>query len=134
MGRKKNEDCRKHVTEVENKNTWICNYCSIEYSGGASRIEAHLGLNGKGGNIRRCSHYHEGIHNNMASTSSNPPEAVINRLYSTQYQVAEGVPQVIGTHTRSSVNHPNNAEIMNLFQGAGSNSLFLKKRKKKLLQ
>lgn len=86
MGRKKNEDCRKHVTEVENKNTWICNYCSIEYSGGASRIEAHLGLNGKGGNIRRCSHYHEGIHNNMASTSSNPPEAVINRLYSTQYQ------------------------------------------------
>ncbi|KEH21828.1 LRR and NB-ARC domain disease resistance protein [Medicago truncatula] len=121
MGRKKNEDCRKHVTEVENKNTWICNYCSIEYSGGASRIEAHLGLNGKGG-IRRCSKYHEGVYNNMASTSSNPPlEAhVINRLYSTQYQVAEGGPEVIGTHTRSLLNHQNNAEIMNLSEGVNS--------------
>ena len=90
MGRKKNEDCRKHVTEVENGRKWICKYCNNEFGGGASRIEAHLGLNGKRGNIRRCSNYHEGVHhnNNMASTSSNPPpEAVIDRVvYSTQYQ------------------------------------------------
>lgn len=120
MGRKKNEDCRKHVTEVENDRKWICNYCNDKYSGGASRIEAHLGLNGKGGGIKRCSKYptvagKEGVHNNMASTSSNPPsEVAVNRLYSTQYRVAEGVPKVIDTHTRSSVNHPNNVDIMNL--------------------
>jgi len=95
MGRKKNEDCRKHVTEVENGRKWICNYCNIEYSGGATRIEAHLELNGKRGGIVRCSKYphvvgNEGVHNNnnMASTSSNPPpEAVIDRVvYSTQDQ------------------------------------------------
>jgi len=84
MGRGKHEHCWKHVTRVENENKWICNYCNDKFSGGASRIEAHLG--GKGGGIRRCSHYHEGVlnNNNMASTSSNPPEAVINRLYSIQ--------------------------------------------------
>ena len=93
MGRKKNEDCRKHVTEVENGAKWRCNYCNIEYRGGATRIETHLGLNGKRGGIKRCSKYplaaNEGVHNNnnMASTSSNPLEAVINRVvYSTQNQ------------------------------------------------
>jgi len=89
MGRKRNEECRKHVTEVENDSSrWICKYCNNEFGGGASRIEAHLGLNGKRGNIRRCSNYppvagNEGVHNNnnMASTSSNPPpEAVIDRV------------------------------------------------------
>ncbi|KEH21833.1 LRR and NB-ARC domain disease resistance protein [Medicago truncatula] len=111
MGRKKNEDCRKHVTEgVENgHNYWICNYCNEKYSGGASRIEAQLGLNGKGGGIKPCSKYHEGVYNNMASTSSNPP-----------LQVVEGVPQVIGTHIRSLLNHQNNAEIMNLSEGMNS--------------
>ena len=38
-------------------------------------------------------------------------------------KVAEGVPEVIGTHTRSLLNHQNNAEIMNLSEGTGSNSL-----------
>ena len=96
MGRKRNEECRKHVTEIENgrKKKWKCNYCNIEYSGGATRIQTHLGLNGKRG-IKRCSNYppvagNEGVHNNnnMASTSSNPPpEAVIDRVvYSTQDQ------------------------------------------------
>jgi len=48
--------------------------------------------------------------------------------------VAEGVPEVIGTHTGSSVNHQSNAEIVNLFEGTRSNSFyfFLKKRKKLL--
>jgi len=82
MGRGKHEHCWKHVTRIENGRKWICNYCNDKFSGGASRIEAHLGLNGKGGGIRRCSKYHERVHNNMASTSSHPPEAVINRLYS----------------------------------------------------
>jgi len=41
------------------------------------------------------------------------------------------VAEVIGTHTRSSVNHPNNVEIMNLSQGTGSNSIFLKIKNKK---
>ena len=95
MGRKKNEDCRKHVTEVENGRKWKCNYCNGKFSGGATRIEAHLGLNGKEGGIKRCSKYphvvgNEGVHNNMASTSSNPPpeaEAVIYRVvYSTHDQ------------------------------------------------
>ena len=81
MGRGKHEHCWKHVTEVENGRKWICNYCNDKFSGGASRIQAHLGLNGKGGGIRRCSNYHEGVHNNP------PPEAVINRVvYSTQDQ------------------------------------------------
>lgn len=128
MGRKRNEDCRKHVTEVENGRKWICKYCNDKYSGAATRIEAHLGLNGKAGGIRRCPNYppvaagNEGVHNNMASTSSNPPpEAhLINRVYSTQDQVAEGVPEVIGTHTRSLFNHQNNAEIMNLSEGVNS--------------
>jgi len=49
-------------------------------------------------------------------------------------KVAEGVPEVIGTHTGSSVNHQSNAEIVNLFEGTRSNSFyfFLKKRKKLL--
>lgn len=92
MGRGKHEHCWKHVTRVENENKWICKYCNDKFSGGASRIEAHLGLNGKGGGIRRCSNYppvagNEGVqnNNNMASTSSNPPpEVAINRVYSTQ--------------------------------------------------
>ena len=92
MGRGKHEHCWNHVTIVENDSEWKwkCNYCTDKFSGGASRIKAHLGLNGKRGNIRRCSNYHEGVHNNnnMASTSSNPPpEAVIDRVvYSTQDQ------------------------------------------------
>ncbi|WJX75443.1 Ulp1 peptidase [Trifolium repens] len=86
MGRGKN-DCWSHVTTVEDGKKWICNYCKEEFSGGASRIVAHLGLGGKGGGIRRCSNYHanDGIHN-MTSTSSNSPEVVINRVYSTQDQ------------------------------------------------
>jgi len=34
-------------------------------------------------------------------------------------KVAEGVPQVIDTHTRISINHQNNVEIMNLSVGRG---------------
>ncbi|XP_039683743.1 probable disease resistance protein At1g61300 [Medicago truncatula] len=125
MGRGKHEHCWKHVTRVENENKWICKYCNDKFSGGASRIEAHLGLNGKGGGIRRCSNYppvagNEGVqnNNNMASTSSNPPpEVAINRVYSTQDKVAEGIPEMICTPTSSSVNHQNNAEIMNLSEG-----------------
>lgn len=124
MGRGKHEQCWEHVTS-----RWICKYCKKDFGGGATRIEAHLGLNGKGGGIRRCSKYppvagNEGIqnNNNMASTSSNPPhEAVINRVvYSTQDQ------EVIGTHTISSANNPNNVDNVNLFQGTSSNSLFFK--------
>jgi len=68
MGRKKNEDCRKHVTEIENGSRWICKYCNNDFGGGATRIEAHLGLNGKRGGIVRCSDYppvvgNEGVHN-----------------------------------------------------------------------
>jgi len=32
-------------------------------------------------------------------------------------EMAEGVPEVISTHIRSSVNHQNNAESMLLFEG-----------------
>ncbi|RHN44592.1 hypothetical protein MtrunA17_Chr7g0221081 [Medicago truncatula] len=57
----------------------------------------------------------------MASTSSNPPsEVAVNRLYSTQYRVAEGIPEMICAPTSSSVNHQNNAEIMNLSEGTCS--------------
>jgi hypothetical protein len=87
MGRPK-KDCWSHVEKVGNGNKLICNYCEVEFSGGASRIEAHLGLEGKTGNIRRCSKYPEnqGIYNNLASTSSNPPQVVINTIYSTHDQ------------------------------------------------
>jgi hypothetical protein len=83
MGRAKHEHLWIHVTEVENGRKWICKHCNVKFSGGASRIQTHLGLGGKGGGgIRRCSDYHanEGIHN-MASTS-----VVVNRVYSTQDQ------------------------------------------------
>jgi NADH:ubiquinone oxidoreductase subunit F (NADH-binding) len=46
-------------------------------------------LEGKTGNIRRCSNYpaNQGVYNNLASTSSNnPPQAVINTIYSTHDQ------------------------------------------------
>jgi DNA-directed RNA polymerase subunit RPC12/RpoP len=84
MGRGKN-DCWSHVTKVENGKKWICKYCNQKFSGGASRIEAHLG--GKGGGIRRCSNYriNQEDYNNLASTSSNPPQAqvVINTIDAT---------------------------------------------------
>jgi hypothetical protein len=85
MGRGKN-DCWSHVTKVEDGKKWICNYCEEDFTGGASRIVAHLG--GKGGGIRRCSKYpgNEGVYNNLASTSSNPPEAVINTIVVTHDQ------------------------------------------------
>lgn len=137
MGRGKHEHCWKHVTRVENENKWICKYCNDKFSGGASRIEAHLGLNGKGGGIRRCSNYppvagNEGVqnNNNMASTSSNPPpEVAINRVYSTQDKVAEGIPEMICTPTSSSVNHQNNAEIMNLSEGTCSKFIIFEENK-----
>ncbi|WJX80947.1 Ulp1 peptidase [Trifolium repens] len=76
MGRAKHEHLWIHVTEVENGRKWICKHCNVKFSGGASRIQTHLGLGGKGGGgIKRCSNYlgNEGIdnNNNMASTSSN---------------------------------------------------------------
>ncbi|WJX75445.1 Ulp1 peptidase [Trifolium repens] len=83
MGRAKHEHLWIHVRKVENGRKWICKHCNVKFSGGASRIQTHLGLGGKGGGgIRRCSDYHanEGIHN-MASTS-----VVVNRVYSTQDQ------------------------------------------------
>ncbi|GAU14101.1 hypothetical protein TSUD_169260 [Trifolium subterraneum] len=86
MGRAKHEHLWIHVRKVENGRKWICKHCNGKFSGGASRIDVHLG--GKeGGGIRRCSNYHgnQGILN-MASTSNNSPEVVINRVYSTQDQ------------------------------------------------
>jgi hypothetical protein len=73
MGRAKHEHLWIHVRKVENGRKWKCKHCNEKFSGGASRIEAHLRLGGKGGGgIRRCSNYdgNEGIHN-MASTSNN---------------------------------------------------------------
>jgi N-methylhydantoinase B/oxoprolinase/acetone carboxylase alpha subunit len=88
MGRKKHDHWWKHVTEDENGRKWTCKYCNRTFSGGSSRIEAHLIGKGVGGGIRRCSDYHgnEGVHNNMASTSSNPPEVVINTIDVTHNQ------------------------------------------------
>jgi hypothetical protein len=95
MGRPKDEHCSDHVTKVENSEKWICDYCGKDSTGGASRIKAHLGLGppkaprGVKG-IRKCSNYpvNEGVNNNMASTSSNPPQAqaVINTIDVTQDQ------------------------------------------------
>ncbi|WJX80952.1 Ulp1 peptidase [Trifolium repens] len=88
MGRAKHEHLWIHVRKVENGRKWICKHCNVKFSGGASRIQTHLGLGGKGGGgIRRCSNYHanDGIHN-MASTSNNSLEVLINRVYSTQDQ------------------------------------------------
>jgi hypothetical protein len=87
MGGPKN-DCWSHVIKVENGRKWICNYCKDEFGGGASRIVAHLGLSGTEAprgvqGIRKCSKYtvNEGVNNNMASTSSNPPpQALINTI------------------------------------------------------
>jgi len=73
MGRGKHEHCWEHVTRVENGPQWICNYCKDKFSGGASRIKAHLRLDGKRGGIKRCSNYpvvgNEGVRNinNMES-------------------------------------------------------------------
>ncbi|WJX80954.1 Ulp1 peptidase [Trifolium repens] len=113
MGRPKN-DRWSHVTKVENGKKWICNYCKDVFGGGASRIVAHLGLDGKRGNIRRCSNYpvNEGVNNNIASTSRNPPD------------VDEGALEVIDTRTNNLVNHQNNLEITNLSEsvnGSGCN-------------
>ncbi|WJX80930.1 Ulp1 peptidase [Trifolium repens] len=108
MGRGQS-DCWPHVTKVEDGKKWICKYCNKKFSGGASRIEAHLGLEGKTGNIRRCSNYpaNQGVYNNLASTSSNnPPQAVINTIYSTHDQ---GGLEVIDTQ--------NNLEITNFSEG-----------------
>ncbi|WJX80945.1 Ulp1 peptidase [Trifolium repens] len=90
MGRAKHEHLWIHVRKVENGRKWICKHCNVKFSGGASRIQTHIGGKG-GGGIRRCSNYHanDGIHN-MASTSSNSPEVVINRVYSTQDQGVNG--------------------------------------------
>ncbi|WJX80955.1 Ulp1 peptidase [Trifolium repens] len=125
MGRGKN-DCWSHVTKVEDGKKWICNYCKDEFSGGASRIVAHLGLDGKGVGIRRCSKYpgNEGVYNNLASTSSNPrqAQAVINTIDVTHDQVIEGVLKVIDIHTSNLVNHQNNLEIMNLSEGVPGSS------------
>jgi hypothetical protein len=78
MGRPKN-DCWFHVEKVEKSKEWKCNYCKRIFKGGASRIQAHLGLNGKEGDIKQCSKYPgnqlQGVYNNLASTSSNPPQA-----------------------------------------------------------
>ncbi|XP_045794661.1 probable disease resistance protein At4g27220 isoform X3 [Trifolium pratense] len=90
MGRSKHEHLWIHVTKVENGRKWICNHCDGKFSGGASRIETHLGGKG-GGGIRRCSNYHtndQGIHN-IASTSNNS-QGVINTVYSTQDQGVNG--------------------------------------------
>jgi hypothetical protein len=93
MGRPKDEHCWDHVTKVENSKKWICNYCGKDSTGGASRIKAHLGLGppkAPGGvkGIRKCSNYpvNEGVNNNMASTSRNPPQAVINTIAVTHDQ------------------------------------------------
>ncbi|WJX80927.1 Ulp1 peptidase [Trifolium repens] len=69
MGREKHEHCWSHVRKVENGKKWICKYCNKKFSGGASRIEAHLG--GKGGGTRRCSKYpgNEGVYNNFIGFS-----------------------------------------------------------------
>jgi hypothetical protein len=85
MGRAKHEHLWIHVRKVENGRKWICKHCNGKFSGGASRIEVHLG--GKGGGIRRCSNYHgNDAIDNMASTSNNSLEVVVNRVYSTQDQ------------------------------------------------
>ena len=87
MGRRKHEHCWTHVTKLKNEKKWKCKHCNNNFAGGATRIAAHLGLGGKGGGIKRCSNYppvsgNEGVeyYNNMASTLSNPPEAVTNRV------------------------------------------------------
>ncbi|XP_045794652.1 probable disease resistance protein At5g43730 isoform X6 [Trifolium pratense] len=121
MGRPK-KDCWSHVTKVKNgskdKDNWICNYCKDEFSGGASRINAHL--TGNGGGIRKCSKYpanDEGVNNNMASTSSNPPQPVTNTIH----EVDEGPLEVIATQISNLVNHQNNLEMMNLSEGVNGN-------------
>jgi len=98
MGGEKHNHCWIHVTKVENGCEWICKHCNLKFSGGASSIEAHLGLGGVvahrsskvGEDIRRFSNHHvtgnEGVHNNLASTSSNPPEAVNRSIHSIQVQ------------------------------------------------
>ncbi|GAU14099.1 hypothetical protein TSUD_169240 [Trifolium subterraneum] len=117
MGRPKN-NCWVHATKVKYGSTdnWICNYCKEEFSGGASRIKAHLGLDGKSGNIKKCSKYgvNEEVHNNMASTSSNPPQVVINTIDVTHDQ---GTLEVINTQINNLANHQNNLEMMNLSEG-----------------
>jgi hypothetical protein len=81
MGRGKN-DCWSHVTKVEDGKKWICNHGKKEFGGGASRIVAHLGLDGKGGGIRRCSKYpvNQEVYNNLACTSSNPHKLSLIQL------------------------------------------------------
>ncbi|XP_045794649.1 probable disease resistance protein At1g61300 isoform X3 [Trifolium pratense] len=118
MGRPK-KDCWSHVTKVKNGSTdnWICNYCKDEFSGGASRINAHL--TGNGGGIRKCSNSkylaNEGVNNNMASTSSNPPQPVINTIHDVTHD--QGALEVIATQISNLVNHQNNLEMMNLSEG-----------------
>ncbi|CAJ2669276.1 unnamed protein product [Trifolium pratense] len=81
MGREKSEYW-SHVTTEANDPKWMCNHCKKKFGGGASRIEAHL-LGDKRGGIRKCSKYlvNEVVNNNMASTSSNPPQPVINTIH-----------------------------------------------------
>jgi len=98
MGGEKHNHCWIHVKKVENGRELICKHCNLKFSGGASRIETHLGLSGieahrsskVGEDSRRCSNHHvagnEGVHNNIASTSSKPLEAVNRSIHSIQVQ------------------------------------------------
>ncbi|KAL5082800.1 hypothetical protein RYX36_011221 [Vicia faba] len=73
MNRKKQNNCWIHVTRVANGRLWKCNYCEFTFEGStsASKVKAHLGLDGKTGNITPCSYdAHQQVLNNIASSSS----------------------------------------------------------------
>jgi hypothetical protein len=75
MGGEKHNHCWIHVTKVENGHEWICKHCNL------SKVRE---------DIRRCSNHlvagNEGVHNNIASTSSNPSEVVNRSIHSIQVQ------------------------------------------------
>ena len=55
----------------EENGRWECKLCNGSFSGGTSRIKAHLD-HIKGGGIEPCPY--GGVHSHTASTSSNPFE------------------------------------------------------------
>ncbi|XP_061355261.1 probable disease resistance protein At4g27220 [Gastrolobium bilobum] len=78
MGRPMDTHYWNQVTRERN-GMWKCNRCGRKYTGGASRIKAHVDRKSNQG-IAVChiDRDNEGVHNNIASSSANPQDVVVN--------------------------------------------------------
>ncbi|XP_057436257.1 uncharacterized protein LOC130728725 isoform X2 [Lotus japonicus] len=148
MGRRKNQDYWNQVTKVtveENgkvKEKVKCKRCGDVFAGGVSRIRPHVDqIPGKGISVCTVDPVDEGVHNNVASGSSIPQEAmnVANSLQvedayqpidssiggSINHQdnvesnyLVEVAPELIGTNIGGSINHQSNVEFNYFVKGA----------------